>query len=95
MVAQDLPRLHVYTPADKHPRVEWNRYFEGTPKQVTIGVGAVLFGRCYSLQWRRPDRWDWKPLRCRIGLHEWSPIMRIGSYLRMCRRCCKRQDIDA
>ena len=48
------PRITVYRPADTTPRFGWNRYFAGTPRQVTIGAGFVAFGRCFSFQWRRP-----------------------------------------
>jgi hypothetical protein len=49
------PVFNVYRPASpKPPRLGWNRYFEGTPDQVTIGAYAVAFGRCFALQWRRP-----------------------------------------
>lgn len=49
-----IPKLTVYRHADTTPRLGWNRYYAGTLKQVTIGAAFVAFGRCYSLQWRRP-----------------------------------------
>lgn len=49
-----IPALTIYRPADTKPRFGWNRYYEGTPQQVTIGAGFVAFRRCFSLQWRRP-----------------------------------------
>lgn len=49
-----IPKLTIYRPADTTRSYMWNRYYEGTPDQVTIGIAAVIFGRCFSLQWRRP-----------------------------------------
>lgn len=40
------------------------------------------FGR---LQVHQPDR-----TAC---MHEWSPVMRIGIYMRMCRRCYVTQEV--
>jgi hypothetical protein len=41
------PKITVYVPADKRPRTLLNRY----PHNV-IGAAVVLFGRCWSLQWK-------------------------------------------
>lgn len=42
------PRFNVYAPADKRPRVMWNRY----PYNI-IGAAIVVFGRCWGVQWKR------------------------------------------
>lgn len=46
--------LNVYKPADTTPRAGLNQYCVGTPgKKKTIGVAAVLFGRCWAFNWRK------------------------------------------
>lgn len=88
-----LPLLHVYRTPVRGAGMGWNRYDLPDDPRI-IGAYARAFGRCVSFQWRRPDRWDWKPLRCLLGWHEWSPRIRIGHYLRMCRRCYVTQNLE-
>lgn len=42
------PRFNVYRPADSRPRLLLNRY----PHNV-IGAAAVIFGRCWVVNWKR------------------------------------------
>lgn len=44
-----IPRITIYCPADTTPARMPNRY-----GNKLIGYAVVLFGRCFSLQWRRP-----------------------------------------
>lgn len=32
------------------------------------------------------------PLRCRIGLHQWSPNLLVSKRCRICRLCVKRDE---
>lgn len=48
-----VPRVVLYRVADPRWRIHLNRYFEGTPEQVTIGVAFVLWRWCLSVVWAR------------------------------------------
>jgi hypothetical protein len=90
---EKMPLLHMYRTPVRGAGLGWNRYDLPVDHRI-IGAYARAFGRCVSLQWCRPDRWDWKPLRCLLGAHEWSPVMRIGYYMRMCRQCYKIHRVE-